>query len=133
MASASVDGGFVCTPASPSPWQCSTMSKGLPSRRAACMCTANAVGAPPMRGLSCACHAWDLEGEASQAVAGPANARTCLREIMLSSLRNVLHSRELTEVSQFAGPIAVDQRDVMLHRLAHHRFHECGGRRFRPD
>src|ERR1035437_2306395 len=88
MASVSVDGGFVCTPARPSPWQCSTMSKGLPPRRAAWERTANAVGAPPMRVLSGACQAWDVEGDASQAVAGPAIPRTCLREIMLSSLKN---------------------------------------------
>jgi hypothetical protein len=40
-----------------------------------------------MRGLSGACQPWDVEGEASQAVAGPAIAKICLREIMLSSLK----------------------------------------------
>src|SRR5690242_19481508 len=93
MDSGSVAGGYVCTAPMPRPWQCSTMSNGLPLARAARARTENAVGAPPIRGLPVAAEAPEREVSANHAAAGAAMDRTCLRESMRISVFDTAAAR----------------------------------------
>jgi len=61
------------------------------------------------------------------------NAGTKLDSGRPPDLRKVFHPGELAEVRQLDGPVAVHQRDVVLHGFPHHRIQESRGARFRPD